>query len=74
MTTKDDGGRAFPAQDNNGHNFGGMTLRDWFAGQALIAVMQVCGADHMRDGEKIQDMFARRAYQAADSMLAERSK
>ena len=34
---------AFPiASDLFGH-FGGMTLRDWFAGQALVLVNQVGG-------------------------------
>ena len=40
MTTRDTGGPAFPNRGDNspGHfNYDGMTLEDWFAGQALSA-------------------------------------
>jgi len=33
---KDDGGPAFPNNDQHGCAFTGMTLRDWFAGQVLV--------------------------------------
>jgi len=49
--------------------FPGMTLRDWFAGQALIMLPNMgCGAD--------LDTFdtAAAAYQIADAMLAARVK
>jgi hypothetical protein len=48
-------------------DFGGMTLRDWFAGQALIALPhRGCGAD--------LDYYdtAQAAYQIADAMIAAR--
>lgn len=51
----------------------GMSLRDWFAGQALIGLMTHSAHDHcplFGDG----DPFARDAYIVADAMLAERAK
>ena len=45
----------------------GMSLRDWFAGQAL-ANPKICG-----DGSA-WEVDARAAYAAADAMLAERDK
>lgn len=50
----------------------GMTLRDWFAGQALPGVIAICSADTLRDGETSPQMFARKSYAVADAMLAER--
>ena len=65
--TKKDGGPAFPmASDISGH-WSGMTLRDWFAGQALRA--------RWGDGTAMTEIeAAQMAYQLADAMLAERSK
>ena len=72
--TIDDGGPAFPViSDVIGHNEG-MSLRDWFAGQAIGSVMQVCANDTLEPGETITDLFARRAYRVADAMLAARAK
>ncbi len=49
------------------HGADGMTLRDYFAGQALIALPNIgCGADL-----DIEDT-ALAAYQIADAMLAAR--
>jgi transcriptional regulator with XRE-family HTH domain len=48
-----------------------MTLRDWFAGQALIGLMSHSTHDHsplFGDGEP----FARDAYIVADAMIAAR--
>lgn len=45
----------------------GMTLRDWFAGQALAGMM--AGDDEVRP-----DYCARFAFAVADAMLAERVK
>jgi hypothetical protein len=63
---------AFPRDHRHiGHN--GMTLRDWFAGQALVGLMANSVHDHcplFGDGLP----FARDAYAVADAMLAERSK
>lgn len=46
-----------------------MTLRDWFAGQALIGILTNTGYDHNEP-----HIIAERAYQMTDAMLAERSK
>ena len=70
-----DGGPAIPVPDvyhpNGQIQFGsnGMTLRDWFAGQAL-ANSKV--EDH--NGPRWADYAAAQAYQIADAMLAARVK
>ena len=47
----------------------GMSLRDWFAGQALAAIPHIgCGCD-LKNEE-----FAKAAYQIADAMLAARKE
>lgn len=45
-----------------------MSLRDWFAGQALMGSLGHIGPHEGPENE------ARRAYRYADAMLAERSK
>lgn len=62
----EDGGSAFPCE--GGENSGlyadpGMTLRDWFAGQALASFGQ-------GDTEKDRAAFA---YRIADAMIAQRN-
>lgn len=54
---------------------GGMSLRDWFAGQALSALVdvQVMGRHTEGVSEAMRDM-ALVAYGLADAMLAERAK
>ena len=64
MSKPDDGGSAYPSQ--NGHYFEpGMTLRDWFAGQALSTMREPEYASF----EKIADL----AYKTADAMLVARN-
>lgn len=59
--------RAFPSAAID-DRFGGMSLRDWFAGQAIVAMPHIgCGAD--LDFREI----AHEAYRLADAMLAQRS-
>ncbi len=82
---KDNGGPAFPrtVQNWNGHMeaFDGMSLRDWFAGQALAGIManperwrQI--ADDYKGGKKTYEQCsaanAVKAYSLADAMLAAR--
>ena len=62
-----DGGRAFPS--NRAAQFG-MSLRDYFAGQAL-AGMQIW-ADYSKG--HCNAALVERAYVIADAMLAERQK
>lgn len=61
--TKNTGGPAFPVTAGQSVYAHGMTLRDWFAGQAL-ANPEIC----KRDDEWPQ----RTAYSFADAMLAAR--
>ena len=67
--------RAFPSAAI-ADEFGGMTLRDWFAGQALPSVVAATSAgQHMLSGTgTVHDMIAQDAYRLADAMLAERAK
>jgi len=88
-----DGGPAFPVStrpssipsEPYGHQdgestwqFGGLTIRDWFAGQALAGIMaspleyvrgaKETGRGHLSMGE----VFVQQAYAVADKMLAAR--
>ena len=63
MSEQNDGGPAFPLP--SGHP--GMTLRDWFAGQALAGMLDFKTAETEED-----DWLARIAYGIADAMIAER--
>lgn len=63
---------AFPfVMENEGGEFvePGMSLRDWFAGQALAAVIGV-RATSSHDGWN--DMVAKAAYRIADAMIEAR--
>lgn len=73
------GGPAFPrastATDKNGVWDGsqeGMSLRDWFAGQALVALGPVYATESQEDIE-FPDDWALDAYRIADAMLEERN-
>lgn len=67
-----DGGSAFPAAGQVGpEHYGfepGMTLRDWFAGQALAGLLAACPTDGGERG------IAHDAYLYADAMLAARER
>ena len=65
---------AFPRDERHmGHN--GMTLRDWFAGQALTVIIADLGQDRNESlVGHISYWAARGAYIYADAMLAERAK
>lgn len=68
----EDGGQAFPTpEDEHTHHIYGMTLRDWFAGQALPTMTTDLVAD---DDDEAFDVAARDAYRAADAMLRARTK
>jgi len=79
MSKQNDGGAAFPtiARENDGqgnycyYSEGGMTLRDWFAGQALAGLV----ADSSYDPkDKYNEYASRFCYTIADAMLAERER
>lgn len=69
MSAHKDGGPAFPFVDND-HCDGdsGMSLLDWFAGQALAGLL---ANNEYRETSKF---CARDAYEFARAMLAERAK
>ena len=72
-TKIEDGGPAFPCETyglKNGKETtiptNGMTLRDWFAGQALAGLVQ--------NGQYASGQIAQSAYSFADAMLSARNK
>lgn len=74
--SKNDGGPAFPgAKLYDGevdYRTAGMTLRDWFAGQALIGLAAYPGREGESNGP--EHKHAEVAYKFADATIAERSK
>ena len=77
---RDDGGSAFPStplgddgKPGGAHRFG-MSLRDWYAGQALSSIQLRCWDDLQQAGEKTAvAAWASLAFVVADAMLAARS-
>jgi hypothetical protein len=78
-----DGGPAFPLFIHAAGNCGpgvneGLSLRDYFAGQALIALMSselwTRGLDSNAKPGEFKAALAAHAYVLADHMLAEREK
>lgn len=82
-----DSGPAFPhavVMGDRSVTQGGMSLRDWFAAQALASwtsLLQSGGLEAIEKAALAEGYFgtidgyaAFRAYRAADAMLAERSK
>jgi hypothetical protein len=67
-TPSNDGGMAFPTvfpEEHYGTGYRGMTLRDYFAGQALVGLLS--RSDFLR-----AKIIAENAYAYADAMLEER--
>jgi hypothetical protein len=75
MTTKDNGGPAFPVPTDmsGGEAFylatPGMSLRDWFAGQAMGGICAHSDTWGLPDVSEI----ALKAYRIADAMIAARA-
>lgn len=77
MSGRKDGGSAFPgeyAERNGMHSTRkvspkGMTLRDYFAGQAMLMIPHMGNGDELEPREVAHD-----AYRMADAMLAERDQ
>lgn len=75
MTTND-GGPAFPTPGSDladvsareGNGYGGMTLRDYFAGQVLTTLMTNSAIDGTNED------YAQIAYQVADAMIEARNR
>ena len=74
---RDDGGPAFPHRRPSEYVaypdtcFAGMTLRDWFAGQALTAVLEARAVAGLDCG---QESIALECYELADALLDARAK
>jgi hypothetical protein len=76
MSTKSDGGSAFPFSSIDGWSSDGMTLRDYFAAQAMTGMVMayaVTGHKPSDDQLNVPEM-AERCYELADAMLEERGK
>ena len=62
--------QAYPTWESDTHYpTGGMTLRDYFAGQALAGICADGGGDL-----RYQHELTKAAYECADAMLKEREK
>lgn len=75
MSTRDEdnGGPAFPVADLSKTQAPGMSLRDWFAGQALRVVVALPGRAPVNGRGTIYDSVAQDAYAMADAMLTART-
>lgn len=74
MSKPDDSGPAFPSPDTRGYDgVPGMTLRDWFAGQALIGQLASCSLGYEYTGADAASKCARDTYKYADAMIAARN-
>ena len=65
------GGHAFPTlfiEPEHGSGYAGMTLRDWFAGQALAGLIGKLGSD--KEWYSVGDY----CYHAADQLIAARNQ
>lgn len=72
MSTKIDGGYAFPVVNERGTVSSGMTIRDWFAGQAIIAVTLTDTRSRLPELDYVD--VAALAYALADAMLDARER
>jgi hypothetical protein len=72
MTERKNGGGAFP---NPAYSDGrDMSLRDWFAGNAMNRLLQVGGEAYIKDvpSSDLKFIMAAKAYEMADAMLEAR--
>lgn len=67
------GGWAFPCHHTPEHE-PGMTLRDWFAGQAIAAIAVTWRGTLGDIDDATARLTAQSAYEIADHMLAERER
>lgn len=74
-----DGGPAFPVPGLLSDDFNGLSLRDYFAGKALPALVagpaaqNICDHDSRYDETNFAQVVAINAYEFADAMLRVRS-
>lgn len=78
MSEIKDGGPAFPRVGegfgNPNYDAPGMSLRDWFAGQALAGFCANPEARCFGGYDESREHVAKLAYDQADAMLKERAK
>lgn len=67
MSTKDDGGPAFPVTVTDRSFSAGMTLRDWFAGQVIGQLLAAPSGLSLHDRVEV-------AFGIAELMVAESKK
>lgn len=72
----DNGGRAFPAgihilEDSN-NVMGGMTLRDWFASQAITRMKPPVEYVGIEETQTSYKQYAKKAYKIADALIKQR--
>lgn len=80
--SRKDGGAAFPrpfSEDRGNTNQleyaeEGMSLRDYFAAQAIGSVIRQCTHDDLDEGQSYEQHVARAAGRIADEMISERNK
>lgn len=78
--SKANGGPAFPVESVDEGSYGrvcgsfGMSLRDYFAAKAMVALMNLAPELCEKNGVEIilKEDFAKNAYRYADAMLKER--
>jgi hypothetical protein len=74
MSARNDGGPAYPVPGlQNDPDFNGMSLRDYFAAQAMQAAIGLI--PHMQpptSGKTVPDCLTAMAYEYADAMLKAR--
>ena len=69
MNKINDGGPAFAYGNHEQGGYSGMSLRDWFAGQALVGIVANPGNNDGQGGAA----FAGAAYMMADAMIEARA-
>lgn len=80
MTKTKDGGPALPFtvqrwNDSLDHGVEGMSLRDYFAAQALTGILAATvRAVDAETADRLREIKARDSYRMADAMLAERER
>ena len=69
MNIKQDGGPAFPVKNEatNNYAYAGLSIRDWFAGQALVGLIS-----GRPDSDCDEIGYAMDSYRFADAMLKAR--
>lgn len=75
VSAPNDGGPAFPVQGSPKYgDRNGMSLRDWFAGQALAGILAAAERTGVADGRYPDKEIAKVAVMFGDATLAELEK